>query len=320
MLADASWKCAHCGLSTRAAVRYPIHCACGLVARLPDRPIYVTWSQRLRDTIALADKIPPTVTAIAGVPRSGMFAAGLLAELLHLSLHAIHPHAGLQPLASGWRHSEPDDGLLVVVDDTIATGKSFRRLPPVDREHLRAVVYASPQGIRHVDIWERILPTPHYLEWNLFNSVYSPHLATDFDGVLCADPPPGVTDGSCEYERWLQEAPIRQRPRRVPIPLIATARLRQYRRITEIWLARHGITCDHLVMWDGDPAARWTDHGAAKMKAAAYAASTARLFVESDQAQAQRIHELTGKTVICTSGTVFTQQRPTALDNRAPPV
>ena len=68
------------------------------------------WQEKIRwvrtvDRTAAVEKliaaIPADVTAVAGVPRSGMAAAGQIAEALHVRLYAIHASTGLVELASG---------------------------------------------------------------------------------------------------------------------------------------------------------------------------------------------------------------------------
>lgn len=72
----------------------------------------IRWVRSVDRTAAvnrLIGLIPPDVTAIAGVPRSGMAAAGQIAEALHLPLYAIHPETGLTKLPAGERLT-PDGG------------------------------------------------------------------------------------------------------------------------------------------------------------------------------------------------------------------
>jgi hypothetical protein len=268
----------------------------------PTQPEYITLSRRMQDTIEFCASIPPGVTAIAGVPRSGMFTASIIAEYLHLALCAFSQDGQLVRLLSGARHRKHiDDGLLLVIDDTVATGMSMRQLPSIDRQHITAALYCSPEHTDLVDLHYRKLSLPHYLEWNLFNSCHAGTIATDFDGVLCEEPPCDDQKAECKYERWLQSAPVRQRPRRSALKLIATGRTRRYRRHTELWLERWGIQYDALVMWEGQPESRWIDDGCAKMKADAYANSEATLFVESNVREAAVIAQRSGKRVICTT-------------------
>jgi hypothetical protein len=221
----------------------------------------------------------------------------MIAELLHLKPFILHEETGLVPIPHGWRlkHDCGDRGRLLIVDDTVASGRSLERALAVNipREHLVAAVYVNPEQAHRVQLVGRLLPIPHYLEWNLFNSVYTSSIASDIDGILCPDPLPGWSD--CQYERYLQTAPIRQRPVRAVLPLIVTGRRRRYRVHTEQWLRRHGISYDRLVFPKDD--VEWANPGL--LKADEYRRSGASLFVESDPVQAHLIADITKKRVIC---------------------
>ncbi len=91
-------------------------------------------------------------------------------------------------------------------------------------------------------------------------------------------------------------------PRRIPsIPVkgIVTNRLERHRPETEAWLKRHGIQYGTLHMSPHPTfAVRDAAHDAAARKAAIYAADpTVRIFIESDDPQAQEIARRTGRPV-----------------------
>jgi hypothetical protein len=203
------------------------------------------------------------------------------------------------PWGERFRGAPSDDGRLLVVDDTVASGLSMQRLKPViaglQRPTLVAVVYASPEATHLVDLYAEPLPLPHYLEWNFFNSIHSEHAALDFDGVLCEDCPPNLDDDGAEYRRWLASAPPKHLPRKSLVPLIATGRVEKYRAETESWLARYRLRCRKLVM----AADRREHETPAPVKARAYAESSATIFVESCAIQAKQIAEMSGKRVMC---------------------
>jgi hypothetical protein len=243
--------------------------------------------------------IPSTVKRIMGVSRSGMFAAGILAERFHVPLWSISQQTGPIDLGHGVRLDKvEEEGLTVVVDDTVAAGYSFAQLKPLLLPNsLFYCLYCSPECRNLVTGFAELLSLPHYLEWNIFNSVHTPSLATDIDGILCPDPPESFLDKEqeCPYEKWLIRAPILQRPLRDTIPLIATGRRRRYRRQTESWLETCGICYDQLVF----PQTEEEYLNPGKMKAEAYGKSPATIFIESNQKQARLIARLTGKRVIC---------------------
>jgi orotate phosphoribosyltransferase len=225
-----------------------------------------------------------------------MTSASIIAELLHLDLFMVHESCGLEPVPHGWRlRNDRDTGRLLIVDDTVATGRSMERIKElgIKRDYILSAIYVSPEQRKQVELIGRLLPIPHYLEWNLFNSVYTASLGLDIDGILCPDPDPKWTD--CKYEKYIQAAPLLQRPVRSVVPLIATGRKRRYRQHTEDWLATRGIRYEQLVFPQDD----WELNNPGEMKARAYGESRATIFVESDPVQAELIAARTLKRVIC---------------------
>ncbi len=285
---------------------------------------HVRWVRTVDRTAAvekLIAAIPAEVTAVAGVPRSGMAAAGQIAEALHVRLYALHEQSGLTQLPSGLRFDaeKPDDGTLLIVDDTVASGLSMCGLRPRIRELaqqrrvLTAVVFASPEAAHAVDLCAELLPLPHFLEWNFFNSLHTQTAAFDFDGILCEDCPAEDDDDGPRYARFLETVRPKYLVRSCEIPLIVTARLEKYREPTEDWLRRYGVRCRQLVMgpWaTKEDRTRGYDAGA--YKGAAYRDSNATIFVESCPIQAKAIAEASGKRVICpATADVFEGGKPT---------
>ena len=157
-----------------------------------------------------------------------------------------------------------------------------------------------------MDLFARLLPPPHLFEWNLFNRQQSQALALDMDGVLCEDFV-GNEENAEEYLSFLERTRPRWLPRRHEVPLIVTARLERYRPQTLLWLARYGVRVRQLVMgpWRTiDERRQGFDAG--QFKGQAFAASSCRLFVESDERQARAIFEASGRPVLCAStGRIF---------------
>ena len=279
----------------------------------PQPPVEWTPTRRLiEDAILLAAKLPPYVSAIAGIPRSGMMVASAIATHLHLPLYCL-PYGGkLQPAGSGGRAgfgwAGVPDGPIVVIDDTVYMGTAMARARQQmgARSALFAAVYVTPWTLDKVDFYTRTLPSIQLLEWNIFNNglmrgtsadnTYRGGCATDMDGILCEEPtaPDSDTEG---YERFLREAKPRWLPRALAIPLIVTGRLEKYRAVTEEWLSKWGVRYDRLIM---SPARSWQERGdIAQMKAAAYAGSQCGFFFESDPDQAARIFAAVKRPVIC---------------------
>ncbi len=287
-----------------------------LAVLTPQAPLlrYVTLEQLAADVRDFARQVPAEVTAIAGIPRSGLIPATLLAALLHLPLLELHREQGLRPLGHGLRLNElgrPTDTLLVV-DDSVHGGWAMASAREQLREStfaghaLFAAIYPRPESLRHVDLHGPLTPAPHLFEWNLFNCRQAEQMAFDIDGVLCDDWPGGPEEGH-EYQEFLRATKPRWLPRRAIVPLIVTARLERHRKPTEQWLERHRVRYAELIMGPWESAVeRRRAYEAGSFKGAAYARSRCTLFVESDDRQAEAIWRAAGKPVLCpSSGKVF---------------
>jgi hypothetical protein len=261
------------------------------------KPPFVTTRQLVEDAAALAAKLPPNTAGIVGVARSGVIPASLIATQLHLPLWIFRQSMwDITSAGHGWRLADGDrKGPLVFVDDTCMTGNSVRQARAIaaeqlpGREVLFTVLYRNPgAGNAAFDLWAHDLAHPHFLEWNLFNSIHLPRMAFDFDGIFTCD---GTND------------PL-YLPRRQTIRLVVTGRSEALRKPTQDWLKRWGISTQKLVMYPGptprDPLA------IARYKAEHFAKTRLRYFVESDPLQAAEIAKLTRKQVICpAAGKVF---------------
>jgi len=282
----------------------------GCVDREPRiRPKWVTNAQLTADSAKLAAMLPPEVTGIVGVARSGMLPATIIAMQLQLPLFAVGPLRGFTKMQSGWRLDErkAETPLLAIIDDTVASGVAMTKLKTsvlsqVPESYVTAAVYASLDAASLVDYYAVSLPLPHYLEWNLFNSIHSRNAAFDMDGVICEECPSDCDDDGPKYLNWLTNAKPLYVPRKYPAKLIVTARLEKYRTHTLAWLARHGVQVETLIMgqWDSIGVRR-EDYDAGRYKGGEYIRSDCDLFVESCPVQAELIAAASGKRVICPS-------------------
>lgn len=257
-------------------------------------------------------KIPQDVDLIVGVPRSGMIPALMIAELLNKRCATLDEFVADSEMSCGARQRlmKPHEGTrkVLVIDDTVNKGGAMQRT----RELLAwrhgiifACVYARGRDAKSlVDIFLEDIYSPNggwYLyEWNILHHTNSKTLQSmwDIDGLLCKDPP---KDKDLKvYEAYLPTAV----PMVIPTTTVGafvTYRLEKYRAVTEQWLQRQGVTWNRLLMFDApDRDSRKRMQGAGEYKAQAYReAAWAKLFVESSQRQAERIHLLTGKPVYC---------------------
>jgi uncharacterized HAD superfamily protein len=259
-----------------------------------------------------------------------MIPAALLSTYRHLPLYEFTGD-DMRLLNRGGRGYSPGSGRFVLVDDTVygggAMGRAFHALKAKGVNFLTAAVYVTPQRAGTIDLYARVLPAPHVLEWNILNNgpafgrwdgkvdpmngVWAGGAALDFDGVICEDAQvPDADDGPAleAYGRWLSNARPLMVGKMIPIKLIVTGRIERWRGETMDWLARHGMRVERLVM---HPAATAGERNRdfrsiPAMKAREFAASPCGLFIESESWQAKEIHRLSGKPVICnTTGEVF---------------
>ncbi len=269
---------------------------------------FVSSAQLQNDVKELVGKLPADITAIAGVARSGLAVATMVSMYLHLPMLTIRQTIGdVQQTGNGWRlggskHVNPQKQKVAVIDDTVMTGNSLTAIRPVlEREfgdYVTATVYCNPSAARKPDIWVRDLPSPHLLEWNLFNSVFSPNLALDFDGILCHDCPPGSDDDGSKYLEFIRTAKPLYVPKKCAVPLIITARIEKYRSETQQWLDRHRIKVRQLIMHPAsnlrerqrDDIAAWkANHFVNWCRRHRRSGPPPVMFAESDDRQAQGI-------------------------------
>lgn len=263
---------------------------------------WVSTQQLAQDSIRLAGMLPADTFGVVAIPRSGMIPASIIATTLDIPLGYL-VDGKIVWLQSGSRAMSGGKGPIAVVDDTVWAGRAMwgarRQLQHVSCFY--AAVYATPHRKHLVDAYVAEDLGCHW-EWNWFNngSILAMGIATDMDGILCQNPRvPDADDGQVleDYRQWLVAAPPRWLIRSHAARVIVTGRLERFRPETEDWLRRHRVRYEKLVMCRADAASRRGD--VAEMKAVEYSLSGASFFVESERDQAERIHQLTGKCVIC---------------------
>lgn len=298
---------------------------------MSDEMVFISTEMLIADALKLSVHVPHNCSGIVGVARSGLLPATALATHLQLPLYEFSPdpetnYFRLREISSGTRgkNTYRQDGPLFVVDDSTHSGTMARIVRTFfsNKEIVFAVVYAMPDQLPLVDVYRRILKSPHLLEWNLFNTTIvsgygiDPRtkggFAFDFDGIFCYDPPPDA-DHSPTLEWLINARPTSYLPRAAEIPLIVTMRLESWREETENWLRRYGISWKRLEMCKYNTA---QERDANRLQAVIehkvkhFMASECSLFVESDPEQSALIHQLTGKPVLCPiERRVYQQQR-----------
>ena len=169
-------------------------------------------------------------------------------------------------------------------------------------EFLPMVMYASEEVIEKyygLITWFRIVSMPRIFAWNWLHHGITEKSAFDFDGIFCPDPViPEYADPD-GYRSWLENVEPLWIPSR-KIKAIVTSRLEKHRDATRLWIEKHGVQYDELVMLDGMTAEQRMQGGAGPIfKARWYKQSDAELFIESDKVQAASIADLSEKPVFC---------------------
>lgn len=262
-------------------------------------------------------KIPHDIDFVIGVPRSGVIAAGIIAEFLNAPLIDVDSFAKFGALPTGGRRSRfhrrsnAKKTRVLVVDDTIFHGWSLRaakeKLEPFSFRYEFIYIAVFLEGpCDAVDIWLADLRryTDGYTtfvlyEWNIFHHV--PKLMGeciyDIDGVLCLDPPDERSGRP--YLDYLPNAVPLFTPT-VKVGELVTYRLEKYRELTEWWLYSQGVKYGALTMF---PAKSYDERAEMGISPAAFKADIyrlrpwAKLFVESDDRQAREIHAITRRPV-----------------------
>ena len=173
-----------------------------------------------------------------------------------------------------------------------------------DEKIITCAVYANPKNIEKIDVYGIDLHHPYILDWCFFNTSYMEKSYLDFDGILSPDVPSNIANDESKYVEYIANvAPIQHRlPRLYKIKGIVTARLEKYRKVTEWWLDKHEIEYEELHMF---PTERQQERDAnhieesSSFKSDIYKKSDAFIFVESHKLEAKKIHEKSGKVVIC---------------------
>ena len=198
---------------------------------------------------------------VVGLPRSGMVPAYMVA--LHLNINCIDVISFTHnlPLKKGYtRHLKdelefPHDAKKILfIDDSIISGNSLSKdLKPIHKQLRQKIttlaVYSSTLSRNDVDIFLEFLPLPRVFEWNVFHHSILLKTCIDIDGVLCIDPTEEENDDGEKYINFILNATPLFLPT-ARIHSLVTSRLEKYRSETEIWLSKHNIIYDNLIMLD----------------------------------------------------------------------
>jgi uncharacterized HAD superfamily protein len=267
-----------------------------------------------RDCWEWSNQLPDDIIGFCGVPRSGVLVAQALAA--HRNVHLIDFSA----LVSGQRPWEtpirrrlgrplPATGTILVVEDTSWSGGTIRNevkplLANVEGINLKyGALYFGDRGRAAIDFaFKRFAHVRQTFQWNIFHDTFTWQQCFDFDGVFCGDcPSQDIDHDEAKYLEWMANVPPLIKPTH-PVGTIVTGRLEKYRPEMLAYLHRHGIQFHRLEMYpfaDSNAERNAKHHTVIEWKAETYQSQNqSTLFVESDDYQAQRIAELTGKSVV----------------------
>jgi hypoxanthine phosphoribosyltransferase len=272
--------------------------------KIGDSYKYWKYADLIQEARELASRIAgnESISAIAGVPRSGMVAASAMAVQLGVPLCEASME-GVRSLSYGRRlENQPErPGRVLVVEDSINTGRRFRELQAkLGKDYLYASVFSTTAGAKQCHYVGVQIDLPHWFEWWFWGSKSAQinKIATDFDGILCEDCPPMKNYDCDKYRYWLRH--VRPIVHASPhgVPYIITARLEDYRGATLEWMVKHRQVCGELVMGPWRSSSERARHCPGSWKASECKRLEIKTFIESCPKQAAVIHEA-GVTVVC---------------------
>lgn len=254
--------------------------------------------------------LPVRPDLVAGIPRSGLLAAGMASVILNVPLASTDGLARNQVFGVGktkYRGARPGAGdagrRVLVLDDSVSTGLSLReaRAALSGLADLHDFAFAAVYGERashpEADHVFSVVPQPRMFQWNLMHHDGLADCMLDIDGVLCPDPTNAQNDDGDAYLRFLDAAAPLLLPTK-PVAALVTNRLERYRAPTEAWLARQGVRYGALHMLDAPDAAARRAMDPWAFKADVYRRSGAALFIESELEQAIGIAEAAQRPVL----------------------
>lgn len=258
-----------------------------------------------RDTVVLAKNLPWPIRGVVGVPRSGVMIASTIASWLNVPLGMITDEGFKISRSHGRRLIEDQfqEGPWIVIDDDTWRGISMLDAQSqVPGETMTAAIISRIDGYTPDIVLRRYLHT-WLCEWRFFSSWLLPKTGFDFDGIFCEDCPDEDDDDGRRYNRFLQTVERKWVPRGHHVPLIATARMEKYRRVTLEWMKGHGLQVQKMVMGDWPTLGERTLEKVIDLKARAiHTTPEIQFFVESCPFQAELLsHSCPNHPIICPS-------------------
>ena len=253
-------------------------------------------------------KIPFDIDLVVGIPRSGIIPANMIALYRNVPFVTLTEYEKGICFSGGERLNNSNIKSIkkvLIIDDSLCSGNALTlckekiKYLSYEVEYLYGVIFVIPENVDKVDIYFETLSIPRVFQWNIMHHSIISHSCVDIDGVLCLDPTEKENDDGILYENFILNAQPLFLPT-VKIHTLVSCRLERYRNLTEIWLKKHNIEYENLILLDlpnKEARLKWGKYG--EYKADAYSKSDCSLFVESSLCQANKIAKITNKPVFC---------------------
>jgi len=222
--------------------------------RYGNNPVFISIDELVIWTNEWLKSLPGDYDVIVGIPRSGLLIASIIA--LKLAKPLTTPELFIKEVI--WASKKIQTGKkirkVLLVDDTISSGKSMQKATQLLLSHCKeinlnkAALIIADKSKSLVDNYYEIIPEPRIFEWNMMHSKKG-KTCFDMDGVLCENCPPGFDADEEKYTAWIDSA----KPYLIPsyeIDAIISNRLEKYRTLTEKWLTRNRVKYKELILWD----------------------------------------------------------------------
>lgn len=284
---------------------------------------YITFQDLCSDIRNNIHKIPKNIMGIIGTMRSGMIPASIISQYLNVGLttldnfcknvnnnESIFESHGHRPLR------ETTNNIILVVDDTCSAGVSILKNKTIlsdkkfkDFEFIYLSIYM--EGDCRLSKPDIFLKSLHDLqlksdvgcvlyEWNIFHHHMQHEIIYDFDGVFCVDPPDD--HNVIEYETYLKNSIPLFIPTSIATLNILTFRKEIYRKETEDFLKSNNVMNFKLYMFDESKYGNRDKILPGIFKGQIYKISPQmKLFIESNDYEAQQICQISEKSVYCVS-------------------
>ncbi|MGE5496121.1 MAG: hypothetical protein ACM3S4_12565 [Burkholderiales bacterium] len=282
----------------------------------------------------ISDKIsllPDDIDIVAGVPRSGMLPASIIALSLNCQLTDLDSLlenkiyiCGTTKNCTNFVPSPEKARKILIVEDSTSSGESLMRIRKklnnfiYKEKTIILAVYACCESIDLPDIYFELCEHPRLFEWNYLHHNMLRNACMDLDGVLCRDPLPEENDDGEKYQDFITNVGVKYRPSRT-IGTIVTSRLEKYRSLTENWLYKNNIQFNELIMMQYKTMKERQENGNySEYKAEVYRKKEdSIIFIESDAEQAFTIAKLSSKPVFCTENQIFYTGNQKIIQNNA---